>query len=317
MRIQEINQVDFQGLRQIEFDIVIAGLGYESRSTHLARLLLNGSHVHRKFAFAFIERKNLSRKKNEKFFLREKYKKIDFSEDNDKEIKATLSDLIRFVHKDEISILIDYSCMTRVWYASMLHLFIKEEFKAKRINLFFSYSPAEFSVPIKVKYPNVKIVPIAEFCKHSLPDKQLALVLGLGYDHERALGVCEYIDTAKTFAFYTKPSHDKKFTKEVEKNNKNLLSRLPKGNIFPYPMLNLIQTSNLLSSLCLGLEIDYRVILAPLGPKPFSLLCLLLIALFPEKDLNVWRVSLGQTGKPVDRVATGNPIICKVIFEKS
>lgn len=58
----------------------------------------------------------------------------------------------------------------------------------------------------------------------------------------------------------------------------------------------------------------FFIILAPLCPKPFTLTCLLLAARYP--DIEVWRVSAGESGNLYDRNPLENHIACKAIFYK-
>ena len=98
-------------------------------------------------------------------------------------------------------------------------------------------------------------------------------------------------------------------------NNAELLSRLRKvgrGYVIPHPLDDLEMTMNLLASLCGRLSTGSRVILAPLGVKPFSLLCLLLATRFPFLD--VWRVSVGPHGDPIDRPPLGPLLLYSAMF---
>jgi hypothetical protein len=54
------------------------------------------------------------------------------------------------------------------------------------------------------------------------------------------------------------------------------------------------------------------VILASLGPKVFSLNCILISTRFA--DMEVWRVSSGQNLNVVDRLPIGEPLILQVDF---
>lgn len=160
--------------------------------------------------------------------------------------------------------------------------------------------------------PNKYMRPVPGFCHLNLPDRKTALVLGLGYETERAIGLVEYVEPAETFGFYTDPAIDRSFPATVRRNNALLLARLGEDRVFKYPMADLRTTSALLSSLCYGLAKDYRVILAPLGPKPFALLCFLLAA--GEQEFDVWRVSPGEHGHASDRPPSGVITTVRVIF---
>ena len=155
--------------------------------------------------------------------------------------------------------------------------------------------------------------PVAGFSALALPDLPTALIMGLGYEADRALGLAEYVEASETFALYADPALDSAFVEATIRNNAGLLSLLGRERVIPYPFGDLRATAARLSSLSLGLQMrGYRVILAPLGPKPFALLCLLLATRFPELD--VWRVSAGTSGLAYDREATGDIVVCRATF---
>ena len=86
--------------------------------------------------------------------------------------------------------------------------------------------------------------PVPGFCHFGLPDKKTALVLGLCYEAERAIGLAEYVEPAEIFAFYTDPALNRSFAKTVRKNNAQLLARLGEARIFKHPMTDLQTTAN-------------------------------------------------------------------------
>lgn len=312
MKIKEIFELEFENIKAEKYDAVFAASGFEHRATHVAKNLTGT--IDRKIVFAFSDRNELSRQENDKGFNELGYQSLAVSGDDAAEVKKTLSEMVRSSDKEKLNLLVDYSCMTRLWYASFLDFF-KEEKRGTvaEINIYFAYSPAQFTEPPQVILPNEFMGPVPGFCNLRLPETRTALIIGLGYEPDRSLGLYEFLDPAETYAFYTEPSHDSKFTLAVKENNKELMRRLGDERLFAYPMQDLGTTSNLLTSLSLGLSKNYRVILAPLGPKPFSLLCFLLAIRFPFLD--VWRVSPGRNARSCDRFEKDPPVVCKVTFE--
>lgn len=59
----------------------------------------------------------------------------------------------------------------------------------------------------------------------------------------------------------------------------------------------------MLTLFCDDLLRNYRVILAPCGPKPFTLLSLITAIKLP--DIDVWRISSGKAAPTIDKVADG------------
>jgi hypothetical protein len=309
MRLTKAEQVFFEAGAFAGFDLCLVGCGYESRSAFLAERL-EQAHARSRIALAFTERKVLSRKRNEKTLRKLGYKEHGATGNDMSEVKPVL-DAALDMNADRAAIFIDYSCMTRVWYAGILEYFRKLNAGLKNVELFFAYAAASYAKPAGPS-PNAFMGPMPGFVRLAAPDRGSALVIGLGYETERALGLVEYVEAASTYAFYTEPAIDCSYVNTVKRNNKLLFDRLGSDRLIPFPLADLRTTGVLLSSLCLGLSRRHRVILAPLGPKPFSLLCLLLAIQFDSLD--VWRVSSGQQQAPVDRKPTGDVILCKVTF---
>jgi hypothetical protein len=311
MRIVDAQQVGLPEILSESIDLVIAASGYERRSTAIAeRLGKRPSGL--KVVLGFAERKVLSREKNDGIFERLGYK-IEAAVGNEGvKVESIVGKFLKENEGRRVTILIDYSCMTRLWYAAVIRLMRNLGRRKLGVKILFCYTPAAFLVP-KPPLPNLHISPISGFFNIQLPISKTALVIGLGYEAHHASGLVDYVEAAETYAFLSDPSFDSRFTTAVEKNNEDLMSRIGREHVIRYPVMDLRATEALLSSLCAGLWKEYRVILAPLGPKPFTLLCLLLSAKYPMVD--VWRVSSGAIGNAYDRKAAGEPLVLRVAFE--
>jgi hypothetical protein len=99
----------------------------------------------------------------------------------------------------------------------------------------------------------------------------------------------------------------------VEFVNSEILNSINNENIIKFPVYDLIYTNYLLESLCKTLIKNYRVILAPCGPKPFALLSFI-NSLKYDSDLEVWRISPGRGLPKGDREANGNISLLEVKF---
>lgn len=94
--------------------------------------------------------------------------------------------------------------------------------------------------------------------------------------------------------------------------NFRLIDKLHRNRVFSYAIRDLKKIDSLLTNLCLNLRLNYKIILAPLGPKPFALCCLILSARYP--DIEVWRVSAGSSESVYNREPFGEPLIYRVDF---
>lgn len=318
MKLQYAEQIEYTDLESSKYDFAIAASGYESRCTYFmntVELLLDNNKT-KKIVFGFKEHNNKRQRIiNDLIFEKMGFKLYQAEESGYRSIIKILDIVFKKTLEGEgtLELLIDYSCMTRVWFATLINYFQNKNSKLHEINITFSYSPSIFMEP-QMPVNNKHMGPIPGIFRVSTGSKPTALIIGLGYEKQRARGIRDYLDPHQTFVFYTSPTIDAKFAKTVEKNNQQLIDSLSIKNVFKYSLNNLRSIDASLTSLCLMLRKDYKVILAPLGPKPFSLMSFLLASRY--SDIDVWRVSGGDSGNLYDRKADTKlePIICRTKF---
>lgn len=310
MKITRQNQLDDHEVFGAEYDLLIATSGYESRAPYISERLA-GSKIGKRVVLGLNDRKVDSREINDIAF-----KDLEF--DEAREFTATdgaiignlVADEIYMIRKRSIKLAIDYSSMPKTWYAGII-LSLFDLRSIQEVEVVFLYAPSEFVPPGPAGMNNVAM-PLDGYCRLEAPELPSALVLGLGYEPIRAMGIRDFIDPNETFMFYTDPAMESKFTDAVLRNNEGLLDTVGKQAAFPYPMADLDYTSALLTNLVLGLKERFRIIVAPLGPKPFCLLTLLLAK--ANNVCDVWRVSSGTYGVPHLRPPLGPVLAYRVCF---
>jgi hypothetical protein len=311
VKLTSTRQVDWEASCSQPYDMLIAASGYESRATYVSTTL-DLTRIARKVAVAFHDRPVLARASNDRYFAKNGFDIINSAGSDGKAFRETILSQLSRRPTEYFRILVDYTSMTRVWYGAVLSTLREIESKCSRVDVTFAYSISKYAEPHEPG-PNAHMGPISGFSRLALPNRKTALVLGLGYERDRGLGLSEYVEAAETFAFIANPVSDSRFFEAVLANNSQLLHDLGSANTFFHSFGDLQATSAQLSSLVLSLcSRDYRVILAPLGPKPFALICLLLATRFPEID--VWRVSQGEGEDPYDREPAGHVLACTAQF---
>lgn len=299
LRIKQVEILEI--ISKIEFDIVICSSGYESRASFLAKTI-SKKDIKLKYVLAFNDQKNiLSRKKNDIKFSEFGYTFIENQKDGDEFIRLILP-VISNLSKDKmVNILVDYSSMTRTWFASIVNSF---QYLPNNIKIYFSYSAAKFSIPTQNISPSIKFEPIPGFNHLSIPDKPTALIIGLGYEKDRAAGLIEYFDADQVFLFHTDNIVYKDY---INHANANLIKQVSTDNIIPYPMYDIVYTHTILTNLCRVLADNYRIILAPCGPKPFSILSFIIGIQLGFID--IWRISGENDPIRENRLPSGETII--------
>jgi hypothetical protein len=179
------------------------------------------------------------------------------------------------------------------------------------VHLLFSYTRSEYIEPKKPK-PLRVAEPLGHGPRGMHAGKPVALVMGLGYEKARAEFLEKAVDPEETYCFYADPAPDRRFVEKVYLNNFKLIDRLHRNHVYAYPMEDLDRTHRMITDLCLDLRLKHRIILAPLGPKPFALLCLLVGQVYP--DIEIWRVGAGKLESVYDRVPCGEPLLYSVEF---
>jgi len=222
------------------------------------------------------------------------------------------NELSFMTENDNLNILVDYSCMTKTWYYTIMSYFISRDVSYQNIKVFFSYTPSEYVPPQNPQY-NAVIEPIPGRFRMPNVDKPKALLVGLGYESKKAEGIIEYLDPKITYALYSKPTLDPRFYEAIENSNKDLLTRL-KNNTLTFPVDDLLMIERILTSLYFSLNDDYSIVVAPLGPKPFTFVSMLMSLKY--EDIDVWRVHSASDFNRYSRkpLITNDLIICEVDY---
>jgi len=298
-----IKQLPSDNISTIFPDVFICSSGYESRASNIATLI-ECSKVKYKFAICFTDQTgNKVRKENDKIFWEKDFVMLDNDKDDQGNIKEIIKKIVELTSEGSVKVLVDYSSMSRTWIASLINC---SHHNIANIEYFFAYSCAVYNNPVR-KSPSISFDPIPGFNNLSIPDKPTALIIGLGNEPERAAGLIEYFDAREVYLFHT---DNDEYLKSIESANENLLKQVDANHIIAYPLLDLEYTFSILSNLCLNLSDDYRIIIAPLGPKPFSVMSL--IVAMNISNIDIWRISGENNAHLENRVSTNDVLLFKL-----
>ena len=297
------------------YDLVIVASGYESRSIRVAQLLEDEAVIiSSKLVIGFEEHTDsCSRRDNDEALGRLGYRAISCSGKSESKSKKIFdSYLVDAVNGQEGHILIDISSMTRTWYGMAIRA-LMDLVHHKRVSVHFVYSPTVYAPPPDSYPPNQVVDPVGGFTGNALPDKPTALILGLGYDRDRAIGIKDYLDPQQTLLFLSDPAADPKYVDDVTQANAEVISESGKERVYEYDFYNCFMTFNKLLSVCTGVSRDWRVVLCSLGPKTFGLCAFLVAAVL--RDVSIWRVSADSREVPRDRAPSdAPPIVLETIW---
>ncbi len=314
MELIQLSQLDTDTAKKINFDLIITASGYERRSTYMVEKFNPEAEV--KVALAFKENeKKAYRKQNDVFFQKNGYRFFYAESLQCTDIFAFLGNIFEMQSsgkpKSEFRMLVDYSSMSKTWYATLINYLLSAELPYDRVEIYFSYSPSLFSVPKKPK-PVKYIGPLLHNNTRLVSKKPVALIMGLGYEAGRTQSIISALHPIESYAFFPDPAFDEGYVSSVYQQNEQFLKKLPVENLIRYPVADLEGLRKELTSLLLKLRLNYRVVIAPIGPKPFTLISLCIAAQYP--DVEVWRVSAGPKESIYERIPVGDPILYKVEF---
>jgi len=287
-----------------EYDLVVVGLGYESRSNFVSKKLDFSYKNSNLYALGYESNTEcLSYRDNEEFFFDFGFKIISGEDDAVlDEFEAQVVDQLLECRK----ILIDITVMSRHRLASIMSFFLKCSLKGSEVTVV--YAPSVFVEAPPDSTPIKKVSEISKDFTGTLGDlsKPASLIIGLGYEKNKALGLSSYFDSGSDFLFIPR-SKEEKFENTIKENNKELLYQTKDSNIFYYNIDQPYSTYIDLRSLILSVRDYSRPVIVPLGPKILSAISIVIaMELYP--DLPVWRVSSEHTEKPVERGPSGDLI---------
>lgn len=194
---------------------------------------------------------------------------------------------------------IDVSSMTRSRVAETLE--VLEFIAAERGHVYcdFTYAPARYKPPPEETETLIETVgPVSSSFAGWSPRIEVPTVVlfGLGYEHERAVGVSEYLDALDAWAFVP-TGEEASYERDVRARNSLLWDLLGDARFVPYVVADPRDSLLRIEGLATRLRPSSRLVLIPFGPKLFALLCML-VARRSQSEIAVWRATAGSGTEP-------------------
>lgn len=302
MKINKIHDTEINNIVNTNYDIAFFASGYESRCTYISTLLDKDS-VNTIVVLGFKNIANNTQRKLNDGIFSEKFNIEPFliPSNDDCQIYNKLNELIdEFQHQDKIRILVDYSSMSRMWYAAIINWSLYNS-KFSTIIIDFVYSHGlykEYIPPMVIK--DIMTIPGCDGSgiKHS----SSIAIFGLGFYSLAMACVLERLESDTVYAFYSQISEN--YNARVEKDNKDTINDFIKNPPLKLP-INSIETSYRYLAELIAPYLDQKeVIFIPMGPKPHILTCILLSRRF--RNITCLRVSAEDPPhKPLDIAPSG------------
>ncbi|MGW8316508.1 MAG: hypothetical protein ACWGNV_12970 [Bacteroidales bacterium] len=305
MEFSTITHVEPAALLDFHADLFITTLGFETRGTHIARLI-HGKKC-RKIALARTDHpKEHAFGANKVYFAEEGFEMISV-ESGIPDLESILSDW-----KDSsIRIILDCTSMSPRWYYEFLQWFSESQDRFEEVHLRITYTMASYSGSDHSR--KVKgLYNLTENLKANSDFRQKALILGLGHEKQIGSSIYQAVKPDLLYLFYADPPVHKEFVEKVFVNNHALIESTPIRNLIAYPIHNGQKIYQSLIDTILPLRHKYDVIMVPHGPKIFSLVTMLVYMGYPDT-----LISYPDFKKPpsADRIASGEPVLLDLLFE--
>lgn len=289
-----------ENLNNLEYDLAFFGIGYEERARFVAE---NITKPKKSFSIGYKKNDKIFHyKKNLIFFEKINSSIVSFDDDNlDEDIDKLIKDIDFTV---PVNVLIDITVMSRSRLSILISKISNNLIKGSKLTIKYSISsfiPAPTEVPPVRKIGEISKDFIGEIGDLSLP---VSLILGLGYEKDKALGVYHYLDTNQAYCFLPK-SPIKKFDDSIIENNYELLNLIDDEKKIHYSVSHPYSTFLDIKSLVIALKKQSRPLLVPLGPKIFAAMCSIIGS---EFNLPVWRVASNHQEKPINRPPSGEVV---------
>ncbi|WMB71679.1 hypothetical protein RA178_14760 [Shewanella oncorhynchi] len=278
-----VDDLSIGELSHAKYDLAIFSCGYEERCIEVATRL-NNENVDKVIILAFDQHKNDSTRQDCLNYFDENWTGHYFLEISQREIFSIyekVSEIVEGLNKEEISILIDYTSMSRAWYASILNYLIN--FTLKNIIVDLTYATAIYkNLDLNVELGELRIIPGCEGI--SLTKRHNAAIFMLGFDKYGPRRLYNLLNPNKCFGIMAAPAATYDYENTCLEKNKDFISHYLGGveNLVKLPINSISTCYDNMSQMLSLLKTDYNVSIIPFGPKPHILTAILCSFNFPN-----------------------------------
>lgn len=231
----ELRDSDIECVLREKYDVAVYASGYEPRCTHVPQLLPR-CNLSKIAVLGFSEKaKEPPRVENDRFFEKELgIRPMTISADDERGVYDIIRNETADIKKDKLRLLIDYSSMSKLWYAGLLNW-------ARYADI---YSQIEIDMVYAIGKHQDSISPLVissclsiPGCQGSaMPDLDCTAIFGLGFDGMASLCVYDQLEPDHSYAFYAKSSDDDPNAVRAIRENETLMQELGVRRCFPLPL---------------------------------------------------------------------------------
>lgn len=291
-----ITDVPFRS--DITYGVAIVGCGYEERSSYLVR---SGLTAERRLAIDLGPGALGSYDKNRSHLGAGNWELVE------------LADALDALRAASGLVSIDISSLPRRILARLIRTLVFETSGEVLADIY--YAPADFAMSSTAagRVEPLTATPLDDFFVGDVrhPSIPVALILGLGLEPHRGVGVVELLEPSRVFAMMG-VSADNRFRERANSVNQEMLTS-ENTRVLYYDVASISHTFAALESLCFSLQPDYRVVIAPSGPKVYALAALLVGCRRNRERPSIWRVGSQSNADAVDVRESGEVIGARIV----
>lgn len=309
MRLTSISDIAFETVLTCSYDLVIFASGYESRCQFVSTQL-DVANAHRKlvFGFEFIGNAELRAKSDEHYLQKWGLTPSTLSSSNEMGVYSLLNQEMKIANSMPRRILVDYSSMSRAWYAAILNWIRFSEF-TEDVSVDFVYSTGAYSnefSPIAVK----SILPLPGCEGSSGTITKSIAIFGLGFEGLAPLCVLDKLQPDEIFAYLASPAANEDYPNIARSKNKELIGLAKETLELPLSSVEITfaKLAEVISPYLKMADITF----VPMGPKPHVLAAILLAIRFEQ--VTCLHVN-GRTQDAVDVIPGGDVIATRLHFK--
>lgn len=306
LKIKEVCNISLVELKNINFEVGIFASGFESRSSHLAKIL-DFKKIEYPIVYGFAEHnENEIRLSNDEFYIQLGVIPKLVSSQEEIDIYSSLINIFsNLKDKSEINVLIDYTSMSRLWYSGILN-FVRLHQEIP-VNVYLNYSLGEYQNEyLDYSYTSINSLPSHEGALSS--NNKTLLVLAIGFSPFMVKSVIEEIEPNQIVGILPIPNIKEKYEQKSEQIKNDLLTkdiddwiRCPINDLE-----NIFRTYAELASSNLNRK---DLLFLSLGPKIFTIASILVSQRFEQVTCLYLKSTNGNTD---DVKATGD-FICNMV----
>jgi len=310
MRLHRVTDCELNSALSEHYDLAILASGYEERSTFIPKLLKKSrSAKHVVLGFKEVLSGD-DRSANDRYFADHWTGTFTTtSSDDDRPVYTALNALLQGT-RGVTRILVDYSSMSRLWYAAILN-WVRYACQTDTAIVDLLYAVGdhrEHASPLVIT--DVSAIPGCE--GGSGFQSQSIGVFGLGFDGSAALCVLDRLEPDKVFAYLADPAAHDDYPQRALTENDELVKK-HSGFTLPLPLNSVERTFRSLAELILPHLDRDEITFVPMGPKPHVLAAILLAMRF--QNISCLRVS-GRREPPEQVGTTGQVVGTRVEFKR-